>query len=106
MHSITSLALPTAVPIGQSMVVITACVLTPAAVPMATRDSASARAAAGVLALVTQLQVGFDVVDVVEHLVPLVQRLHVDAANLLAAHRPQTGHQMPANKPATTRHDD
>ena len=40
-----------------------------------------ARPAAGLVAGVAQLQIGLDVFDVVEHLIPLVERLDVDTAD-------------------------
>ena len=48
MHSITSSALPTAWPSGDSIAVMIASVLTPEALPIATSDSASLRESASV----------------------------------------------------------
>ena len=55
------------------------------------------------MARVAQLQVGYDVLDVVEHLIPLVERLDVDAANPREAFVAKPRDQMPADKTATPR---
>ena len=63
-----------------------------------------ARSAAGRLARIAQLQVGHDIFDVVKHLIPLVQRLHVDAANPREAFVAQPRDQMSADEPPTPRY--
>ena len=59
-----------------------------------------ADAAARFLAFVAEIEIGLDVLDVVEHLVPLVERFDVDAANPLDALLAQLRDQMSANEPA------